>query len=310
MGRNVLNAPSVRPFLGDRSRSGGRGGRCSSSRWTQRTLVGGPLPALIELAGDPDRVLTVSDFAAAAGLGVRIAQIGLRFDLLGEFARLAGEGSWSYRSPAPTPSTRSRRRPSSASPAGRAASSCSSCDRLPAWPDRVRPAGGQAPVCRQSWTRTGTGLLGGLYNWEEHASGQAGQRRVRHLRLGVAPVATPSYRWRLGDGRAAGSPGFPDIVGGSSQVLLTVPDMILPSGGRWPAGVEEARGGGVEESTELLQGGDLRHSVATSALASASRSAQPPRYRTICTSAHSSALRTRTPIESGSATRARSVSNG
>lgn len=39
------------------------------------------------------------------------------------------KASWSYRSPAPTPSTRSRKRPSSANPAAPAANSCSSCDR-------------------------------------------------------------------------------------------------------------------------------------------------------------------------------------
>ncbi|MEV7425721.1 zinc-binding dehydrogenase [Streptomyces sp. NPDC091212] len=46
---------------------------------------------LIELTGDPDRVLTVSDFAAAAELGARITTE-IRYDLMGEFARLAGEG--------------------------------------------------------------------------------------------------------------------------------------------------------------------------------------------------------------------------
>ncbi|WP_328603334.1 NADP-dependent oxidoreductase [Amycolatopsis sp. NBC_00345] len=51
----------------------------------------GALPALIGLTGDPDRVLTVSDFAAAAELGVRTTTE-IRYDLLGEFARLAGEG--------------------------------------------------------------------------------------------------------------------------------------------------------------------------------------------------------------------------
>ncbi|ONI81690.1 alanine dehydrogenase [Actinosynnema sp. ALI-1.44] len=54
--------------------------------------AGGSLPTLIELTGDPDRVLTVSDFAAAAELGTRITQIEMRYDLLDEFARLAGEG--------------------------------------------------------------------------------------------------------------------------------------------------------------------------------------------------------------------------
>lgn len=53
---------------------------------------GGSLPTLIELTGDPDRVLTVSDFAAAAELGTRITQIEMRYDRMSEFARLAGEG--------------------------------------------------------------------------------------------------------------------------------------------------------------------------------------------------------------------------
>jgi NADPH:quinone reductase-like Zn-dependent oxidoreductase len=47
---------------------------------------------LIELTGDPDRVLTVADFAAATELGARISPAGLRYDQLPEFARLAGEG--------------------------------------------------------------------------------------------------------------------------------------------------------------------------------------------------------------------------
>lgn len=53
---------------------------------------GGSLSSLIELTGDPDRVLTVSDFAAAAELGTRITQIEMRYDRMSEFARLAGEG--------------------------------------------------------------------------------------------------------------------------------------------------------------------------------------------------------------------------
>ncbi len=53
--------------------------------------AGGSLPTLIELTGDPDRVLTVSDFAAAAELGVRITTE-IRYDRMDEFARLAGEG--------------------------------------------------------------------------------------------------------------------------------------------------------------------------------------------------------------------------
>ncbi|MEV0307902.1 NADP-dependent oxidoreductase [Nonomuraea fuscirosea] len=66
------------------------GGRID--RADQPSPAGGSLPALIELTGDPDRVLTVSDFAAATELGTRTTQIDLRHDLLDEFARLAGEG--------------------------------------------------------------------------------------------------------------------------------------------------------------------------------------------------------------------------
>lgn len=54
--------------------------------------AGGSLPALIDLTGDPDRVTTVSDFAAAAELGTRVTQITMRYELMDEFARLAGEG--------------------------------------------------------------------------------------------------------------------------------------------------------------------------------------------------------------------------
>lgn len=66
------------------------GGRID--RADQASPAGGSLPTLIELTGDPDRVLTVSDFAAAADLGTRITQIEMRYDLMDEFARLAGEG--------------------------------------------------------------------------------------------------------------------------------------------------------------------------------------------------------------------------
>ncbi|MGQ4516834.1 alcohol dehydrogenase catalytic domain-containing protein [Streptomyces sp. DW26H14] len=65
------------------------GGRID--RADQASPAGGALPALIGLTGDPDRVLTVSDFAAAAELGVRITTE-MRYDLMDEFARLAGEG--------------------------------------------------------------------------------------------------------------------------------------------------------------------------------------------------------------------------
>ena len=66
------------------------GGRID--RADQASPAGGSLPTLIELTGDPDRVLTVSDFAAAAELGVRTARIATRYDLMDEFARLAGVG--------------------------------------------------------------------------------------------------------------------------------------------------------------------------------------------------------------------------
>src|SRR6185437_8600491 len=58
--------------------------------------VGGALPDLVAIAGgDPKRVLTISDFAAAGELGVRSsfseapAEL---VDVLPEFARLAAEG--------------------------------------------------------------------------------------------------------------------------------------------------------------------------------------------------------------------------
>jgi NADPH:quinone reductase-like Zn-dependent oxidoreductase len=65
------------------------GGRID--RADQPAPAGGSLPILIELTGDPDRVLTVSDFAAAADLGARITTE-IRYDRMDEFARLAGEG--------------------------------------------------------------------------------------------------------------------------------------------------------------------------------------------------------------------------
>ncbi|NIY65119.1 NADP-dependent oxidoreductase [Streptomyces malaysiensis] len=71
----------------DTSPTGGR-----IDRADQAAPAGGSLPTLIGLTGDPDRVLTVSDFAAAAELGARITQIDLRYDRMDEFARLAGEG--------------------------------------------------------------------------------------------------------------------------------------------------------------------------------------------------------------------------
>ncbi|WP_327393408.1 NADP-dependent oxidoreductase [Streptomyces sp. NBC_01186] len=66
------------------------GGRIDRAH--QASPGGGSLPSLIELTGDPDRVLTVSDFAAAAELGTRITQIEMRYDRMSEFARLADEG--------------------------------------------------------------------------------------------------------------------------------------------------------------------------------------------------------------------------
>ncbi len=70
------------------------GPRTASSahpRSIQTSPAGGALPTLIELTGDPDRVLTVSDFAGAAELGTRITTE-IRHDLMGEIARLAAEG--------------------------------------------------------------------------------------------------------------------------------------------------------------------------------------------------------------------------
>lgn len=58
----------------------------------------GVLPDLIRIVGgDPRRVFTISDFAAAAELGVR-SSVGedntLRYDVLGEFARRAADGQF------------------------------------------------------------------------------------------------------------------------------------------------------------------------------------------------------------------------
>ena len=56
--------------------------------------VSGVLPALVEIAGDPSHVLTISDFAAAKELGVRSSfgeDTTLRYEVLGEFAQLAAE---------------------------------------------------------------------------------------------------------------------------------------------------------------------------------------------------------------------------
>jgi NADPH:quinone reductase-like Zn-dependent oxidoreductase len=59
--------------------------------------VGGALPDLVRIAGgDPKRVLTISDFAAAEELGVRDSfheDRTQRVDVLAEFAQLAADGS-------------------------------------------------------------------------------------------------------------------------------------------------------------------------------------------------------------------------
>lgn len=61
--------------------------------------VGGTLPDLVRIAGgDPQRVLTISHFEEAAKLGVRDtgreAGVALRYDVLGDFAKLAAEGKF------------------------------------------------------------------------------------------------------------------------------------------------------------------------------------------------------------------------
>ncbi len=66
------------------------GGRID--RADQASPAGGSLPVLVGLTGDPGRVVTVSDFAGAAELGVLATRIEMHHGLLGEFARLAGEG--------------------------------------------------------------------------------------------------------------------------------------------------------------------------------------------------------------------------
>ncbi len=61
--------------------------------------VGGALPALVQIAGDSKRVMTISDFAAAKILGVRsnLEKSGMRipYDVLPEFAGLAAQGRFS-----------------------------------------------------------------------------------------------------------------------------------------------------------------------------------------------------------------------
>jgi NADPH:quinone reductase-like Zn-dependent oxidoreductase len=62
--------------------------------------VSGVLPELIRIAGgDPRRVLTVSDFAAASELNVRTSfdadqERRLRYDVLGEYAQRAADGKF------------------------------------------------------------------------------------------------------------------------------------------------------------------------------------------------------------------------
>ncbi len=61
--------------------------------------VSGALPTLVQIAGDPKRVMTISDFAAAKTLGVRanLEEPGMRirYDALQEFAGLAAQGKFS-----------------------------------------------------------------------------------------------------------------------------------------------------------------------------------------------------------------------
>ncbi len=61
--------------------------------------VSGALPALVQIAGDPKRIMTISDFAAAKTLGVRsnLEEPGMRirYDVLKQFADLAAQGRFS-----------------------------------------------------------------------------------------------------------------------------------------------------------------------------------------------------------------------
>lgn len=59
--------------------------------------VSGALPALVRIAGDPKRVVTISDFAAAKELGVRInieEAATMPYGVLGDFAQLAADGTF------------------------------------------------------------------------------------------------------------------------------------------------------------------------------------------------------------------------
>ena len=73
-----------------------------------RALAGGPvdlaldtapvsdaLPGLIRTVTSPDHVLTLTDFAAAGPLGVRVGALARRNDVLGDYAQLAAEGRFS-----------------------------------------------------------------------------------------------------------------------------------------------------------------------------------------------------------------------
>ena len=95
--------------------------------------VGGSLPDLVQIAGgDPKRVLTISDFAAAAELGVRDTFHEDRsnpVEALPEFGELAADGVFRSRSGHLSPWMSGRPRSRSARPGTPAASSCS-CPEL------------------------------------------------------------------------------------------------------------------------------------------------------------------------------------
>ena len=57
--------------------------------------VSNALPGLVRTVEVPEHVLTLSDFAAAAKLGVRVGFGARRNDVLGEYAQLASEGRFS-----------------------------------------------------------------------------------------------------------------------------------------------------------------------------------------------------------------------
>lgn len=70
------------------------------------TLAGGPvdlvfdsappgtMPELLTTVTDPAHIVTVTDFAALQTLGVRSTDMNLRYDVLGEYAELAAQGSF------------------------------------------------------------------------------------------------------------------------------------------------------------------------------------------------------------------------